>query len=100
MWYASKKKVEYSALKHKKECPAQDYEPFVLLGWEVPMPLFDERVRGHAGDRRLHFQYLRAMNYRFWVHPDAFVVHLAHPPPAAPPPAVAKEVQPPRDKPV
>lgn len=55
-----------------------EYEPFIVAGRDVPR--FDERFVGFGWNKVEHTMLLSAMDYKFIVLPEAFVMHKFHSP--------------------
>ena len=53
-----------------------DYEPFIVTTKEVPK--FDERFVGFGWNKVEHIMELAALDYKFLVLPEAFVIHQFH----------------------
>lgn len=57
---------------------ARAYEPFIVVHRDVPR--FDERFIGFGWNKVQHITHLAALNYKFIVLQDAFVIHKVHSP--------------------
>ncbi|TPP59430.1 Glycosyltransferase LARGE1 [Fasciola gigantica] len=55
-----------------------DYEPYVVIHRSAP--LFDPRFVGFGWNKASYIMKLDAAGYQMYVLPDAFVLHLPHPP--------------------
>ena len=56
---------------------APNYEPYVVVKKEN-LPSFDERFVGFGWNKVSFIMQLDAKNYKFFVHPSAFVMHMPH----------------------
>ncbi|KAM7540657.1 hypothetical protein Aperf_G00000030884 [Anoplocephala perfoliata] len=55
-----------------------DFEPYILIRREYGQ--FDENFVGFGWNKVSFFMLLDALNFKFVVLPDAFIIHLPHPP--------------------
>ncbi|KAG6551277.1 hypothetical protein Mapa_007204 [Marchantia paleacea] len=54
------------------------YEPYLLCARRL-VPWYDERFIGYGRNKVIHAFHVASLDFRFWVHPDWFVVHVDHP---------------------
>ncbi|KAL2633662.1 hypothetical protein R1flu_005141 [Riccia fluitans] len=54
------------------------YEPYFLCARRL-VPWYDERFTGYGRNKVIHAFHTACLDFRFWVHPDWFVVHVDHP---------------------
>ncbi|KAL3694041.1 hypothetical protein R1sor_007692 [Riccia sorocarpa] len=54
------------------------YEPYFLCARRL-VPWYDERFVGYGRNKVIHAFHTASLDFRFWVHPDWFVVHVDHP---------------------
>ncbi|KRZ24161.1 Glycosyltransferase-like protein LARGE2 [Trichinella pseudospiralis] len=67
-----------TALEPYKIAWSTDYEPYFVVGRDVP--LYDERFVGFGWNKVAHVMNLDFLNYEFLVLPFAYIVHLPHSP--------------------
>lgn len=54
-----------------------DYAPYFLCSRRL-VPWYDERFTGYGKNKTIHIFHTAVLDFRFWVHPEWFVVHVHH----------------------
>ncbi|CAM6107877.1 unnamed protein product [Calypogeia fissa] len=54
-----------------------DYEPYFLCSRRL-VPWYDERFTGYGKNKVIHVFHTAVLDFRFWVHPEWYVIHVYH----------------------